>query len=60
MVAPWIVHHESKLPKVAQPQVVEEKVPTDVSAKPKKKATAVPKPSRNTTTTKKTTTTKES
>jgi len=55
MVAPWIVHHESKLPKVAQPQVVEEKASAEVSVKPKKKA-AAPKPSRNTTTTKKTTT----
>jgi hypothetical protein len=55
MVAPWIVHHESKLPKVVQPRVVEEKVPTEVSVKPKKKA-AVPRLSRNTTTTKKATT----
>jgi hypothetical protein len=55
MVAPWIVHHESKLPKVAQPQVVEEEVSAAVPAKPNKKA-AVPKPKRNTPTTKKTTT----
>ena len=55
MVAPWIVHHESKLPKVAQPPVVVEKVSTEVSAKPKKKAPAT-KPVRAPTTTKKTTT----
>ena len=55
MVAPWIVHHESKLLKVAQPPVVVEKVSAEAPAKPKKKAPA-PRPSRDTTTTKKTTT----
>jgi hypothetical protein len=55
MVAPWTVHHESKLPKVAQPPVVVEKVSAVVPAKPKKKV-AAPKPSRVPTTTKKTTT----
>ena len=59
MVAPWIVHHESKLPKVAQPQVVEEKVLVETPAKPIKKTTTS-NTSRKATTTKKTTTTKES